>query len=294
MCTDYERARIRRLQRKPHMNTGPTRPPSPLGEKLPFGTREWWTDHYGHLSHPAFPFTASSSALFPRSLYISLSLFLFFFSFASCSPFFCETIPLHICVNVQLNNRRQWLDRMAFDDFFFFKFSRFGCSRGNRASARRITYPLFALSFLITSKTPGLSSSTVKKVSFCTLVYTRATAREEEELYTTGVSLYWFVIYFFFVLFWANSSAGSDPSSRSENQARRICTILISSIFDSRQKSTAATRIFFSRIYEIEARKNYVRFPGYAVLRINAARRLDAFYIYHLNVRRIPAAIGRM
>lgn len=59
-------------------------------------------------------------------MYIYLSLF---FSFASSSLFLCEIISLHICVNVQLNNRRQWLDRMAFDDVFF-KFSFFGCSQG--------------------------------------------------------------------------------------------------------------------------------------------------------------------
>jgi len=48
---------------------------------------------------------------------VCVCIYISFFLFASL--FLCETISLHICVNVQLNNRRQWLDRTAFDDIFF-------------------------------------------------------------------------------------------------------------------------------------------------------------------------------
>lgn len=72
------------------------------------------------------------------------------------------------------NGWTEWRS-MTFFQIFLFLFS-WVFSRGcRRAPTWRTTHflPLFALFWQ--RATPGLSSSTVKKVSFCTLVYTRAT-----------------------------------------------------------------------------------------------------------------------
>lgn len=76
--------------------------------------------------------------------YIYMCVYIYIFSFVPSSLFICETIFLHICVNVQLNNRRQWLDRMAFDDVFS-NFLFFGCSRGvsSRLGMAHYIPPLF-------------------------------------------------------------------------------------------------------------------------------------------------------
>lgn len=53
-------------------------------------------------------------------LYMCIRIYIYISFFSHLPPLLSSSAKqvLYICVNVQLNNRRQWLDRMAFDDVF--------------------------------------------------------------------------------------------------------------------------------------------------------------------------------